>query len=219
MTTLTGKWVDEGELKTSCQSSVSSQDGTLVHPLCYLSSRGSQGAPCFPLRRQIEAKGGGESFLSLFLHALQFLALPSSNPHPVQLPPPACFACIVLSWYALSLGLFAESQSLCMCPLLGSAAQGGVAWWWGRKDSRVNGMCADGGRWKWDGLSGFLIMPAEKSALCPQLSLNFILHGRRDISKFVTWFFPHSALLLTGFFIFFFPASSSSQRTRLYEFT
>lgn len=46
----------EGEVETSCQSSVSSQAGRLAHPLRYLSSKGSQGMPCFPLMRQIESR-------------------------------------------------------------------------------------------------------------------------------------------------------------------
>lgn len=61
----------------------------------------------------------------------------------------------------------AESQSLCMCPLPGSAweSEGGKK----KKTPRVNSACADGGRWKWDGLSAFLITPVEKRPLRPPL--------------------------------------------------
>lgn len=110
-------------------------------------------------------KLGVRSPLSLFPHALQFIALlPSTSPPPspsclhISSPPPClCLLCLHRpKLICIIAGLFAESQSLCMCPLPGSA------WGGGRGDSQVNTVCADGGRWKWDGLSGFLITPVEK---------------------------------------------------------
>lgn len=133
VTTLRGKrgggGVSEGEVETSCQSSVSSQARRLAHPLRYLSSRGSQGMPCFPLMRQIETGGQVPSFSfpsCVAVYSSPPLLPPLTSPSP---SPGVCLLCLHRpKLICIIAGLFAESQSLCMCPLPGSARDGEGGW-------------------------------------------------------------------------------------------
>ena len=86
-----------------------------------------------------------------------------------------------------------------MCPLPGSARE---------KDSRVNSACADGGRWKWDGLSAFLITPVEKRPLRLPLSTRFLSRFCKMTGLVFLCCFLSPSLLYPAspppFFLFFF---------------
>lgn len=106
----------------------------------------------------VRLKLGVRSPLSLFPHALQFIASPhppASTSHPTAT---AYFACIDLSWYMHYCWAFRWKP----VTLHVSSAWLSTGRKKKKKDSWVNSSCADGGRWKWDGLSDFLITPAEK---------------------------------------------------------